>query len=322
MSSPLDNAFRTDAAHGGSGWLQRKEVSPLIATRFGADSEWGTLKRVLLHRPGAELDAVVNNLDSNLWSKAPEIRRIQAQWDAYADLLVSHGISVELLAPRNSRPNHLYVRDLFVMTPVGAIVSRMASEVRAGEEFDALRALVNLDVPILGVVAGLGVFEGPDVVFIDSATCLVGTGIRSNAEGVRQVRSMLSLAGIESIRVETTYGCGHLDGVLSILNSRTAMVIPTRISHVAVDALRARNFRIIELTDHKEICAMAINVVCLDSDRIVLPSDCPLTAAALRHTGFEVIELAVDALRAGGGSLHCMTGIIARDKCPEKGREF
>lgn len=302
----------TDAAHGGPGWRERLAGS-VMPSLSGAGCEWGTLRRVLVHRPGVELQEAVSNPEAVLWSWPPDTARLLDEFDHYVSVLKSNGVVVEELAPRQARPNHLFVRDLFVMTPMGAIISRMASAARAGEETDALRTLVDLNAPILGVITGSGVFEGPDLVFINPSLCLVATGVRTNFEGARQVRALLATVGIESILVQTTYGCGHLDGVLSILNAETAMVIPTRLSHVATDALKARGYHLLELTNAMEVANMAINMVPLGPNRLLMPSDCPCTAGNLRELGFEVIEMPVSAIRAGGGSLHCITGVIARD---------
>jgi arginine deiminase len=68
-------------------------------TRLGADSEVGTLRVVILHRPGAELQRLTpRNNDKLLFDGLPWVARAQQEHDAFADLLRSRGVEVLLVA--------------------------------------------------------------------------------------------------------------------------------------------------------------------------------------------------------------------------------
>jgi arginine deiminase len=66
---------------------------------LGADSEVGTLRTVILHRPGAELKRLTpRNNDALLFDGLPWVARAQEEHDAFASLLRSRGVEVLLLA--------------------------------------------------------------------------------------------------------------------------------------------------------------------------------------------------------------------------------
>lgn len=71
-------------------------------------SETGTLRRVVLHRPGRELERLTpRNNDALLFDGLPWVERAQSEHDAFGQLLTDHGIQVLLL------------RDLLVQALVG-----------------------------------------------------------------------------------------------------------------------------------------------------------------------------------------------------------
>ncbi|MDT5190685.1 MAG: arginine deiminase [Mycobacterium sp.] len=68
-------------------------------TVLGSNSEVGTLRVVILHRPGAELQRLTpRNNDTLLFDGLPWVARAQDEHDAFADVLRSRGVEVLLLA--------------------------------------------------------------------------------------------------------------------------------------------------------------------------------------------------------------------------------
>ncbi|HEV7850197.1 MAG TPA: arginine deiminase [Mycobacterium sp.] len=66
---------------------------------LGVNSEVGTLRVVILHRPGAELQRLTpRNNDRLLFDGLPWVARAQQEHDAFADLLRSRGVEVLLLS--------------------------------------------------------------------------------------------------------------------------------------------------------------------------------------------------------------------------------
>ena len=68
-------------------------------TKLGVNSEVGTLRAVIVHRPGAELQRLTpRNNDALLFDGLPWVAKAQEEHDAFADLLRSRGVEVLLLS--------------------------------------------------------------------------------------------------------------------------------------------------------------------------------------------------------------------------------
>jgi N-dimethylarginine dimethylaminohydrolase len=308
-----------DAAHGGEGWRSRQGTTAdelgSIWAACGVSSECGTLRAVLMHRPGAEIEGI-EDAASALWHNVLDPARARDQHDQLTDLYRAHGVSVhELGEVALDRPNSYFCRDVLAMTPVGAILARPASASRAGEERQAAAALARIGVPILHSVFGAATFEGADVAVVGPDLAFVAEGQRTNREGARQVAQAFRAAGVEQVEVvQLPYGCGHLDGMLNIIDRDLAVIYPTQLPWRVYELLKARGFRFLDVPDAGEARhGMAINMVPLAPGVVVMPAGNPVTRAALEACGVICLEAEVDELMKGAGSVHCMTGVVHRE---------
>lgn len=308
------------AAYGGTVWSPRtrsmREEMPEAWGDWGVSSECGRLGAVLLHRPGGELDEIE---DYDAVQMRADLRPAvaRAQHDALAEAYRVNGVAVHYLeGTRPDKPNTVFVRDLMLMTPEGAIVTRPASTVRAGEERFVAEALARLGVPILMSVHGEGTFEGADVVWVDRDLCFLAEGLRTNAAGADQVERMLREIGVgEVVRVGLPYGAMHLDGLLGILDRDLAVVWPRRTPHRAVSTLRERGFRLVEVTDEREAQeCLPMNAVALAPGVVLMPAGGETLRAAYEAAGVTCHVVDVSELIKAGGGLHCMTGFLKRDE--------
>lgn len=70
-----------------------------VSVTLGCDSEVGTLRAVILHRPAAELQRLTpRNNDALLFDGLPWVARAQQEHDAFADVLRERGVEVLLMA--------------------------------------------------------------------------------------------------------------------------------------------------------------------------------------------------------------------------------
>lgn len=318
-SSSDEGGFGVDASHGGFGWKPRESGNRSgigsVWSDFGASSEFGQLKRVMLYRPSIE-DLSVTNAEESHWFDKVQPDVFLNQFDGLTRYYRENDIEVLLLEKLDQTPdpNQVFMRDLFVMTPEGALICRPASAVRAGQELRVQKALSEFDVPIIGSIIGDGFLEGPDIVFLKPNIALIGVGLRTNLSGARQAEQILAHQGIRSELVETTYGCGHLDGVLNIAAKELAVVFQRRISYRAVDIIKENGYQIAELPSYSEATErMAINFVPISDGTVVMPLGCDATKAMLETHGLVCDELDVSEMMKAGGAVHCVTGVVARN---------
>ncbi len=292
------------------------EDMPEVWGEFYCDSEVGRLRAVLMHRPGRELESVTEATYQDLLFDAPiDHARFRDQFDALVETYSSLDVEVQLVqGQREDRPNAVYVRDLYTMTPEGAILARPATLQRRGEERAVARSLLALGVPILKTVNGRGTFEGSNVMWLDRTTCLLGTSSRTNAAGADQVERELRGLGVEEVmRVAVPYGQIHIDGFLSMVDRRCAVISPWLITWDLRRWLLDRGFELIVMEHLDEVGRLGTNFVCVAPRRVVTAAGFPRTKALLEGHGVEAIEVEVDEILRGGGSVHCMTGFLRRD---------
>jgi N-dimethylarginine dimethylaminohydrolase len=308
------------AAYGGERWSPRiaSMTEDMVETwgDWGVSSETGRLRAVLLRRPGPELDAVTDfdamQMRSDL---SPELAR--AQHDALAEAYRAHGVAVHYVERgRIDKPNAMFVRDLMLMTPEGAIVTRPASTVRAGEERLVAEALARLGVPILMTVHGSGTFEGADVAWVDRDCCILAEGLRTNEEGANQVERILREIGVANVvRVGLPHGAMHLDGLLSLIDRDLAVVWPRRTPFRVVDTLRKRGFRFLEVQDESEAQnCLPMNCVALAPGEVLAPAGGLRMIEAYEKAGVRCHLVDIGECIKAGGGIHCMTGFLKRDE--------
>jgi len=308
------------AAYGGEGWSPRgASTKGELGTLWHpacVQSEWEPLRAVLLHRPGSEIDQL-DDPGAIQMTQIPDADRLRAQHDALAQAYRDQGVEVFTVDPPDDvrvPPNLVFCRDVFAMTPEGAIVSRPASTVRAGEEGLVARRLAMLGVPILLTVRGPGTFEGAaELLWVDRHTALLSRGVRTNEHGAQQVEGLLRAMGVEVVRAALPVGAMHLLGVLNIVGPDLALAWPGATPYAAIELLKQRGFRILYLSDRQEReIGMSLNLVTLRAYHVLMPAGCPATRALLESAGVKCIEIDVSELIKAEGAAACATGILWR----------
>jgi arginine deiminase len=305
------------AAYGGRGWSPR--TAPLhqeigrVWGACGVTTEWTPLKAVLLHRPGAELEGLSDPNEAQMLAPVNAVR-VQEQHDSLAKAYRDAGITVQYVEPAQTPPpNLMFVADLMFMTPEGAILGRPASTVRAGEERFVARRLAELGIPIVRSVRGTGTFEGADAAWIDPKTVLLTTGLRTNAQGAAQVKSLLHETGVEVVLVGLPYGAMHLMGQLRFADRDLAIAWPGRVPYAAVEALHARGYKVLFLPSEEEaIRGFALNFVTLGPQRILMAAGNSVTQAFYEDAGITCHTVQVNELIKAAGGIGCLTGILER----------
>jgi len=196
------------------------------------------------------------------------------------------------------------------------ILCRMGKQAREGEPASHERAFSALEVVVAGRIEPPGRLEGGDTLWIDDRTIVVGRGYRTNADGIRQLRTLLGSA-VEVVEVPLPHWRGerdvmHLLSLISPVDDDLAVVYSPLIPVPFREWLLDRGYRFVEVPDG-EFATMGTNVLALGPRRCVMLSGNPRTRAALEAagaevTGYEGREISVK----GEGGPTCLTRPIQR----------
>lgn len=314
------------SAYSGRGWRPRTgrlsdemRVGGIWAP-MRVNSEYKRLEAVLLYCPGGEMTGIKDpNEVQHIAKISPAL--LAGEYREIISVFRKLGVTVQLIEPRgfwkNKRPdkyNLMYVRDLFFATPEGAVLARMASRVRAGEEKYAARALSDMGVPINRTISGTGLFEGADALWLDRGTVLCGTGNRTNREGFAQLRETLKAQDVRTEAVELPRGVQHLLGLLQIVDSGLALVRTGLASLELLKILKKKRISVVPVPETEEVLnRQGMNIVTVSPGRIIMPEGCPELRKLYRAAGVAVAaEVPIRQVIKGAGGLACATGILSR----------
>ena len=280
---------------------------------LGVSSEYDTLKVVLMHRPGPEIDDF--DFREVRFRTQVDPERFRAQHDALADFYRSHGITVCYVEnQRTDRPNAIFCRDLLLMTPEGAIICRPAMAARRGEEVAVARTVSKMDIPIIKTINADGYFEGANVMWVDRKTVILAVGARTNKAGAEQVETELRRIGVEEvIYMQTPCGQAHIDGVFNIAGPDVLYMYPSQVPYNVVDVFRKRGFKILECPDTKECKeGFGVNFVAIAPNEVVMPAGNDISAEILDKNGVKVHTVQFDEVVKAWGGMHCCTAFLKR----------
>lgn len=211
----------------------------------------------------------------------------------------------------------VYTHDASLPSDFGLIAMRPGKTNRVPEGKWHSSFCKSRGVPMLGEITAPGTTEGGDILWLDAKTLLVGNGYRTNTEGIRQLRALLTPKGIEVLSAPLPYGSGpsaclHLMSLISLLDEHTALVDLPWLAVETVELLKARGYKFIEI-EYSERETLACNVLSLGNHRLLAIAENAKTNAKLQAAGFDVrtfpgSELCVN----GGGGPTCLTRPLLR----------
>lgn len=273
----------------------------------GVRSEFGSLERVLVHEPGEEFASVVDP-DAWGWDGLPRLKHARKEHAELVDVLESHGVEVHELGETDDElAESLFVRDVAFVVEGGAVVGKMHEPIRHGEEHRLATRLVEMGIPIYHTVHGGGGFEVGNLVWLDEETVAIGRSKTTNAEGIRQVRSVLDTYDIDIVEVPifgstNSTGQTHLALVFSMVAPDVALLYPQAVPTEFQDLLEDRGIDVVEVPT-REQRNMATSSIVVDEDTVIVSAGNPETRNALQARGFGVIEHDIREIRKAVGGL-------------------
>lgn len=290
------------------------DMIPYWGGDFGCSSEVNKLRAILLHRPGAEVENF--DFDKVRFREPVDPEKFRAQHDTLADYYRSHEVAVYYVENgRIDRPNSVFCRDKLFMTPEGAIIARLCMPERRGEERFVAETCAKIGIPIVKTIAGDGIFEGANAMWVDRHTVILSISVRANRSGYDQMVTELKRQGVtDIITMQIPYGHAHIDGLLNFASNDLVFIHAMQVPYEVVDALKKKGYKILEtpsLTETKY--GYATNFVAIEPGRVVSGNLAPHSVELLEKNGIKVDILDLSELNKGRGSVHCMTAFLKRD---------
>ncbi|MEZ4729581.1 MAG: arginine deiminase family protein [Caldilineaceae bacterium] len=198
----------------------------------GCQSMVDEIKYLLVKRPQVSHQNQANMDEQwrKLFYPGPQhYETVLREYEEFLHLLARFEMEISYLpADATTGLDSIYTHDPLVIANSGVILCNMG-KAAAGEPKAAAHYLEQVGVPILGEITGDGRLEGGDVCWLDERIVAVGEGYRTNAEGIRQLRTLLGDAVDEVIPVPLPHwtgpdDCLHLLSFISPVDHDLAVV--------------------------------------------------------------------------------------------------
>ena len=303
---------------------------------FGVKTAYGDLKRVIMHRPGAELKKVTDQtLKEFNFTRPVDHERFVSEYDAMLSVFQRHGVETLLLrdilkddddalAYMDHRPNMTYTRDLAVVFSRGAVLMGPHLKGRWGDQWMMARAFKRLGVPILGAVEQPGFLEGGGVTLIGDDTAVAALCDRANETGTRALRQLILGKDVKYfLEVPLPFGNIHIDGTFMVLDEKLCLLCPdffevfpcrfyeagnSNPQHIMFkDYLDKRGFTFILASTEERWAAHLNTVVTKRSHKAVGFQQAQRIASEMKGHGWQLDTFPSDELFMGNGGAHCMT---------------
>ena len=303
---------------------------------FGVATAYGTMKRVLMHRPGEELQKVTDDtLEEFHFQRPVEKDKFLADYNGMLELFQSHGVETVLLTDVlksdddamsyiRHRPNMTYTRDLASVFNSGAVLMGPHLKGRWGDQWIVGRALERLGVPILGSIDQPGFLEGGGVTLIGDDIATAALCDRANEAGTRSLRELIMGKDVKYfLEVPLPHGNVHIDGLFMVLDEKLCVihepmfdVFPCRLYEDGNSSFRNVMFR--ELLDERGFDCIATNhqekemgllniVVTKRAERAIGFAGAARIGEEMAKYGIGLESFSADEMWQGNGGAHCMT---------------
>lgn len=291
--------------------------------KFTCHSEIGALKSVFIKKAQDAFisDGLINAQwkDLNFLSK-PDFAKALDEYADFESLIKQSGTEINYFSQEETvSMDSIYCRDAAIATDAGMILCNMGKAARIPEPAAQRKDYEKKQIRILGEIISPGTVEGGDVAWLDEHTLAVGITYRTNAVGIRQLRNLLTPAGVEIIPVSLPHYKGpadvfHLMSILSPVDKDLAVVYSPLMPIDFRNLLLNRGYRLVEVPD-TEFESMGCNVLALAPRKCLMVAGNPLTKKLLEDAGCTVYAYTGNEISVkGGGGPTCLTRPVLREK--------
>ena len=253
------------------------------------DPVYGT---ALVRAPSSRLaEGIVTHI-----ARSPlDVALAREQHAAYAEALAAVGWKIEPVPAAEDCPDSVFIEDTVVVFDDLAVLTRPGAAVRRPEVGGVARAVASLGLRTARI-EDPGTLDGGDVLQAGT-TVYVGRGGRTNADGIRQLRSLLAPLGRTVVAVPLG-NVLHLKSAVTALPDGTFLLLP----HLVPAAL----FPAVRPVEEDSAC----HVVPLGGDRVLIAASAPRTAGLLEDLGFTPVVVDITEFEKLEGCVTCLSVLL------------
>ena len=249
-----------------------------------------TSRIALVRPPGARLD---QGLVSHIERRPVDLRLAMQQWEAYRSAMEANGWKTVEVPGADDCPDAVFVEDTMVVFRNVAVISRPGADARKPEIIEAEKVVESLGLSI-NRIRPPGTLDGGDVLKVGD-TVYVGRGGRTNAEGIRQLRSILEPLGANVVAVTLTKVL-HLKSAVMALPDGTIVGHPPLVDDPGVFD------RFLPVPEES-----GAHIVLLGGPKLLMASDCPQTHAMYTELGYEPVIIDMSEFQKLEGCVTCLS---------------
>lgn len=214
----------------------------------------------------------------------------------YVEALKATGAIVTVLDELEAYPDSVFVEDVVLCLPKGAVIMRPGAPSRLGEA-NAIKSAISEFYTQVEQINGPGFVEGGDILVTENEI-LVGKSARTNDEGINELSSIIEKWGYTLRQVDTPDDVLHFKTDCSLLDEAT--ILSTK-GLAATGCFE--DYKVIYTADGEEACANTIRF----NEYILMPDGFPKTERKLIDLGYNIKKIGnTEAAKLDGG-MSCLS---------------
>ena len=253
-------------------------------------------RSALVRRPSPRL---TEGIVTHRVRETVDYRTALRQWEGYVATLEGNGWSTIEVPAADDCPDSVFVEDTMVVYKSVAVISRPGADSRKPETVDAEKSIEALGYAIARIRPP-GTLDGGDVLKVGD-TVYVGRGGRTNAEGVRQLRSVLTPLGATVVAVPVRK-------VLHLKSAVTALPDGTVIGYLPLVDDPLMFDRFVPVPEES-----GAHVVDLGDGRLLISADCPESIELIAELGYRPVPVDIGEYLKLEGCVTCLS-VRLRDR--------
>ena len=267
-----------------------------ISMAYSCHNMVNPIKKIILKHPKdafKDQDTINKQFSRLNYFEAPNFNKAISDYDKFVGLLISFDIELHFLPKDNSTSiDSIYTHDPCVVSNNGVILCNMGKKARLAEPNTMEDYFKSIQLPILGRIKAPGTLEGGDVVWIDEKTIAVGEGYRTNKEGIKQLKHLLSdqVENVISVPIPHWSGpedCLHLMSNISPIDHNIFLVYSRLLPVPFRKYLLDRNIELIDVPD-EEYESMGCNVLAVAPRKVIMINGNLITKQLLEKKDIDV----------------------------------